>query len=364
MLPGTCSSPWGGIAIDSTGTAQAAPTQVIQHVRLEGALGAAGSGALSVTGSKASVEGCSIKGLGPAVTAASSLITAIDSSFHAPSGDSEVVRVSGAGQSRSAIERCGIEAGLGNGISLSLASIDLRENTIGGADGAGIAITGDGPLGGVLLQQNIVHDCGVGVSVSNGAHVTGDHDTVSGNDVGLLLQRRGASSDGGHVTLHSVIVWSNTEGVSVDSASSAAFTFSDIGSGPWPGAGNITDDPRFLDFLAPDYRLRAASPCIGSGMDGTDMGALPFDSSAVPFIRMDADGSGTVNVTDAIRVLDFLFRSGAPPACMDAADGNDDGEVDISDPVSLLLYLFVGGITPPPPFPDPGQDPTSDGLGC
>lgn len=51
----------------------------------------------------------------------------------------------------------------------------------------------------------------------------------------------------------------------------------------------------------------------------------------------------------------WLFRRG---------DANDDGTLNISDPVYLLSYLFVGGGPPPPPFADCGEDPTPDGLDC
>ena len=298
------------------------------------------------------------------MTADQSVVTLLDSSFSVASGMSDVIRVTGAGQMRSTIERCRIEGGPDDGISLAQASADLRENFVAGTAAAGISISGDGPLGGAILERNVVHGCGTGISISGGAHVTGNHCTIAGNDVGLLLERRGGSPDGGHADLHSAIIWSNTEDVSVDAASSAVFAFSDIGGALWPGTGNISAHPRFIDYLQPNYGLRASSPCIGTGTDGTDMGALDFEGSASEFIRMDADGSGTVNVTDAILVLDFLFRSGAPPACMDAADANDDGEVDLSDPISLLFYLFRGGITPPAPFPAPGLDPTVDGLSC
>jgi len=38
--------------------------------------------------------------------------------------------------------------------------------------------------------------------------------------------------------------------------------------------------------------------------------------------------------------------------------------VDIADAVYVLAYLFAGGPEPPPPFGEPGFDPTDDALGC
>ncbi|MBI4602067.1 MAG: PKD domain-containing protein [Planctomycetes bacterium] len=83
------------------------------------------------------------------------------------------------------------------------------------------------------------------------------------------------------------------------------------------------------------------------------------------FLRGDADGNREVDITDAIRILNYLFTGGAEPVCMDAADVNDKGVVDISAPIALLSFLFNGGALPAVPFPHFGPDPTQDALaGC
>lgn len=82
------------------------------------------------------------------------------------------------------------------------------------------------------------------------------------------------------------------------------------------------------------------------------------------FIRGDGNGDLVVDVSDAIKVLLFLF-AGAQLPCPDAADANDDGVLNITDPIAILGYLFTATNPPPPsPFPDPGSDPTEDGLNC
>jgi len=82
------------------------------------------------------------------------------------------------------------------------------------------------------------------------------------------------------------------------------------------------------------------------------------------FRRGDADQSGAIEITDAIRILGYLFLGGIPPACLDAADSDDNGALQISDPVMILGSLFLGGFGPSPPFPGCGPDPRVDGLGC
>ncbi len=88
-------------------------------------------------------------------------------------------------------------------------------------------------------------------------------------------------------------------------------------------------------------------------------------AGTVELVRGDADGSGSLTVTDAIRIVQFLFL-GNPAAvqCADAADTDDSGALELTDAIALLNYLFGRGSTPPAPFPDCGDDPTADALGC
>ena len=69
-----------------------------------------------------------------------------------------------------------------------------------------------------------------------------------------------------------------------------------------------------------------------------------------PFIRGDASEDGTVDVTDAVRMLEGLFLGGPWPAAPSAMDANGDGSADLADPIYLLFHLFAGGPQPPEPF--------------
>jgi PKD repeat protein len=80
------------------------------------------------------------------------------------------------------------------------------------------------------------------------------------------------------------------------------------------------------------------------------------------FVRGDVDGNGSVDITDAVKVLNFLFLGSEAPACMDAADVTDRGNVNISAAISLLTYLFLGGTQPAVPFPNKGLDPSPDHI--
>ncbi len=64
------------------------------------------------------------------------------------------------------------------------------------------------------------------------------------------------------------------------------------------------------------------------------------------YICGDADGNESINVSDAVYIIAYIFKGGpAPdPLCVADADGNDT--VNISDAVYLINYVFKGG--PPP----------------
>ena len=46
------------------------------------------------------------------------------------------------------------------------------------------------------------------------------------------------------------------------------------------------------------------------------------------FLRGDVDSNGSIEISDAVKLLNFLFLGALPPPCMDAADFNDRGSVD------------------------------------
>ena len=89
------------------------------------------------------------------------------------------------------------------------------------------------------------------------------------------------------------------------------------------------------------------------------------DVRGAPFVRGDADASSSINITDPIRILRFLFREVQPSVgCEDALDVNDDGALNLTDAIALLNYLFRRGPSPAEPHAGCGDDSTEDGLTC
>ena len=122
----------------------------------------------------------------------------------------------------------------------------------------------------------------------------------------------------------------------------------------------------------------------GNGLDDDRDGATDCDDSdcsedvacqAVAgerFVRGDANSDGSINLTDGVIPLLFLFSGGTAPACADAADTNDTGNIEITDAIIIFSWLFTGGAAPAAPSPespgystaDCGADPSADGIGC
>lgn len=130
----------------------------------------------------------------------------------------------------------------------------------------------------------------------------------------------------------------------VVSLGSAVFSWAPI---PAPSPHSCGVDP------TPDL-LGCATP--------TTCNCLPID-----FLRGDCNADNLIDIADVINSLCIVFLpiGTCTSSCRDACDVNDDGCLDVSDPIRMLNYLFGGGIPLAQPFPSCGYDPTPrDNLGC
>ncbi|MBN1417473.1 MAG: hypothetical protein JXP34_01780 [Planctomycetes bacterium] len=99
-----------------------------------------------------------------------------------------------------------------------------------------------------------------------------------------------------------------------------------------------------------------------------DLSALAYDIERIQdplhpeFLRADADQDATLDIGDAIRILDDLFAGDGTIRCPDADDVDDSGVLDIADPIRLLNHIFADGPRPAQPNFRCGKDPTPDDL--
>lgn len=83
----------------------------------------------------------------------------------------------------------------------------------------------------------------------------------------------------------------------------------------------------------------------------------------VSFARGDPNQDGSLNIADAITVLNYLFANG-PGLCLISMDANGDNTVDIADALHVFSYLNGLGPAPLAPFPMCGVDNTGSTLTC
>jgi hypothetical protein len=63
-------------------------------------------------------------------------------------------------------------------------------------------------------------------------------------------------------------------------------------------------------------------------------------------VRGDANGDGVIDLSDALRILNYLYKGGPAPNPLWTGDANSDGVVDIADALYILNYLYKGGPAP------------------
>jgi hypothetical protein len=60
----------------------------------------------------------------------------------------------------------------------------------------------------------------------------------------------------------------------------------------------------------------------------------------------DASGDGSVDISDCVFLINYIFSGGEAPNPLITGDANCEGPVDISDVVYLITYIFAGGPAP------------------
>ncbi len=155
--------------------------------------------------------------------------------------------------------------------------------------------------GEITLRRCVVANCYAGVaSKSSGplARVNIDHCTITGITAGVSAAYKVNAAAGNIDFRITNSIIRSVDAVHTDfGPTNFSIGFSDL-SEVWPGAGNFTADPLFVDEAGYDFHLQAASPAIDSGdptaaldADGTrtDLGAFPFAGTANPLIAFGSD---------------------------------------------------------------------------
>lgn len=83
-----------------------------------------------------------------------------------------------------------------------------------------------------------------------------------------------------------------------------------------------------------------------SSQSNPDAPAVCFDIIERPYMKGDADGSGFINIADAVFLIQYIFAGGPAPVPLEAGDADCNGFISVPDAVYLVLYIFAGGPAP------------------
>ncbi len=127
--------------------------------------------------------------------------------------------------------------------------------------------------------------------------------------------------------------------------------------------GQLTIDINMSDYLPGEYDLNITVIDI----DGYhEMAGTELNPTIEPFIIEeygtqkettihvtkeggicgDVDDSGSVNVSDAVAIINYVFVGGYEPDPYWTGDVDNSGSVNVSDAVYIINYVFVGGPAP------------------
>jgi hypothetical protein len=189
---------------------------------------------------------------------------------------------------------------------------------------------------------------------------------------------RGNPIDSDTITITSTSTWDAPIIDLLDPESAAPGTTieilgSDIHNGVRVFFGGLeSTNVTFNEADPPPQRIVARVPS-GSGtvnvmvrnLDLQMSNPLSFTYIAPPptFIRGDANGDLVIDISDGVKVLRHLY-AGVTIDCQDALDVDDNETLNVTDAIRILNYVVQNGPAPSPPFPTAGTDPAGTDLGC
>lgn len=168
-----------------------------------------------------------------------------------------------------------------------------------------------------------------GVTVTDGNTTNVDFELVS-----IYGSVKGTVKDSIlHVALSGVTVQlaQGSDVITTSTDSSGNYSFANV------EGGNYSMTATHIDYQSRYFSYLVVTP--GFILDNS------FDMMPTA-ICGDADGSGAVDIDDAVFLITYIFASGPAPSPIWTGDADCSGEIDIDDVVYLIAYIFSSGPAP------------------
>lgn len=258
-----------------------------------------------------------------------------------------------AGQPGSYIRRCTLRRGEGTNTD----GLDMGEFAASGESSRGVLIdsclihhfadkgVSMGREVDVTVTNSLIYDVDTGIAVKDESVAGIFNTTIADSNFGFRCYNKGdanATSGGGYITnSYNNILWNLADfALSLENGSTLAATYSDFQATNYPGTGNISRDPLFVDAIARDYRVAPSSPTLGTGENDSNMG-VQFPVGGIPGTpaNLAALSSGTDPVLlvwedDADNEMGFVLER--------AVDAGPWEELAVVD-ADLTQYLDTDG---------------------
>jgi len=215
----------------------------------------------------------------------------------------------------------------------------------------------------ITVSNCLIYSVDTGIAVKDGTTAGLYNNTIVGSPYGFRLYQKYTSPvDGGHITnSFNNLLWNlSTTAVSLLNNSSMNATYCDFQGTNWPGTGNISSDPLFLNAAVRDYRLATNSPARGTGRNGSDMGAhfpvgapMALSHPRIESIELgngaaklrffcDSEKSYTVQASDSANGSSWINVTNVFPTTLPRL-------VEVTDDISAASERFYRLVTPAVP---------------
>jgi Right handed beta helix region len=296
------------------------------------------------------------------------VILAEDSLFeNLTSANDDALEIQG-GPPGSIIRRCTFRHALGNNTDAvdfnGTSGVLVQDCLIYDVSDKGISLgaagTGGAADSNITISNCLIYSVDTGIAIKDGTTAGLFNNTIVSSPYGLRLYQKFTSPvDGGHVTnSFNNILWSlGTAAANLQNNSSLVASYSDFQGTNWPGTGNISSDPFFVNAALRDYRLATNSPAKGTGRNGDDMGphfpvgapmalshprieSVAIDNGVTKLrFYCDSEKSYTVQTTDAPLGEGWINVTNVFPTTVPRL-------VEVTDPIGPATIRFYRLVTP------------------